>query len=293
MKRLAGALVCVIVALLAAVALAGDKDNDLAPPSVVAQSDAAGKGSPVDTAADASPADSAGALLADALAEAAQGHAQAPRTQLASAKNDASRSPGSSRGPEPDSSPGESLPEHEALPCTSPKEPTNFEVFSAGSEPVGLPLTGTVRRCDVRVPAGEWPANYVSYSYGTCEIPENATGCQPPLVVQTWPACQRSLVDYSWEGKPMPYRELPSHEGAQVVEIAFPLESRIEVYTKSATIVIFASDPNVARETVGLLRPLEQGTPPATTTEDIGGEPSVGLAPPSDGSTKGTLRCHS
>lgn len=182
---------------------------------------------------------------------------------------------------------------HETLPCTGSKEPPNFEIFSAGPAPAGLPLTGSGRRCDAGDPADEWPSNYFSYAYGDCEIPEGEGGCQRPLEIQTWPACQRSMADYSFEGKPLPYRKLPKHGGAEVVEFDFDIESRIEVYTKSATIVIFATDPELARKAVELLRPQEQGKPPVTDADALGGRPSEWLGPPSDGSMEGVLPCQS
>ena len=181
---------------------------------------------------------------------------------------------------------------HETVPCTGLEEPVNFEVFSAGQAPAGMPLTDTSRRCDIDVPARGWPNNYVHYSYGNCEIPEGATGCAPPLQIQTWPACQRARDEYTFEGKPLPFRLLPKYGGAEVVEFTFPAE-RIEVYTKSATIVIFAKSRNLARRAVRLLRPQEEGKPPATNAEALGGVPPEGLPPPSDGSTEGDLPCQS
>lgn len=186
---------------------------------------------------------------------------------------------------------GDGNPYHETLPCTGPEEPANFEVFSAGSEVAGLPLTGTSRRCDTGVPAHGWPNNYVNYSYGSCEIPENATGCALPLTIQTWPACQRSKAEYTFEGKPLPYRKLPNHGGAEVVE--FDFDGRVEVYTKSATIVIFARDQDLAKKAIGLLRPQDKGKPPATDADALRGTPPEGLAPPSDGSMEGVLPCQS
>lgn len=106
----------------------------------------------------------------------------------------------------------------EALPCTGPQDPINFEIFSAGPAVAGLPLTGTVRRCDAGAPADEGPSNYVAYVYGECEIAKGATGCELPLQVHSWPACQRSYADYSFEGKPLPYEELPTQGDAKVVE---------------------------------------------------------------------------
>lgn len=179
----------------------------------------------------------------------------------------------------------------EALPCTGPRQPINFEVFSAGPTVDGLPLTGTARRCDPGALADESPANYVSYIYGHCEIEEGNTGCAPPLEIQTWPACQRSLGDYTFEGKPMPYRRLPSIEGAQVVEIEFPFGRRFEVYTGSSTIVIFAADPAVVQAALEALSSQEEGNPPETKPAELAQEQPGGLAPPVAGATEGDLKC--
>lgn len=181
---------------------------------------------------------------------------------------------------------------HEALPCTGAKEPVNFETFTAGPAVAGLPMTSSTRRCDSGAPAGQSPSNEVNYSYGSCKIPRGATGCQPPLAIQTWPACQRSLADYSYDGKPMPYRELPKLGSAEVVEIELPLEHRIEVYTKSATVVIFATDPKLALRALGLLRARRSGMSLAAQAAELKGKPANSLAPPSDGAVEGVLSCH-
>ena len=181
----------------------------------------------------------------------------------------------------------------EALPCTGPRDPINFEIFSAGSEVAGLPMTATVRRCDTASPAEEAPANRITYMYGECEISPTATGCAPPLEVQSWPACQRNLAGYTFEGKPMTYRELPRRGAAKVVEIDFALESRVEVYTSSTTIVIFADSPDLARKAVGLLIPQKKGQPPVTNRAGLRGVAPEALAAPSDGAMKGKLQCQS
>jgi hypothetical protein len=205
-----------------------------------------------------------------------------------------SPSSGDTAPPPEDGVPTHNLPQgHEKLPCTGLKDPINFEIFSAGPSPAGLTLTGSGRRCDAGVPADEWPSNYVSYAYGDCQIPENATGCQRPLEIQSWPACQRSIADYTFEGKPLPYRKLPRYGGAEVVELDFAIESRIEVYTKSATIVIFATDRELGREAVRLLRPQEKGRPPAMGPDSLGGRLPDGLDAPRDGSMEGVLPCQS
>lgn len=180
----------------------------------------------------------------------------------------------------------------EALPCTGLKAPINFEVLSAGSQVAGLPMTDTIRRCDTASPADESPANRITYVYGDCELPEGEGGCAPPLQIQTWPACQRSKAGYSFEGKPLPFRRLPSHGGAEVVEFNFALESRIEVYTKSSTVVIFADNRELALEAIESLAPQEVGEVPVTNPANLRGAPPAGLAAPSDGAVEGDLPCN-
>jgi hypothetical protein len=180
---------------------------------------------------------------------------------------------------------------HEALPCTEPQDPINFEIFSAGPEVAGLPLNATVRRCDTAAPADEAPANRITYIYGSCEPSEGEGGCAPPLEVQTWPACQRSKAGYTFEGEPLPYRRISNHGGAEVVEFNFELESRIEVYTKSSTVVIFADSRELALQAVALLNPQEKGAPPAMNGAELRGPPPETLGAPREGATQGKLQC--
>lgn len=180
---------------------------------------------------------------------------------------------------------------HEALPCTGPTEPINFEVFSAGPSVAGVPLTDFTRRCGGMSPADEPPANFTNYFYGRCAISEGATGCAPPLQIQTWPACERAFADYSYEGKEQPSRQLPSIGGAEVVE--FLTDGRIEVYTKSSTIVVFSENPDLAKKALTQLRSQRIGQRPARKAEELKGEPEENLGVPSDGAVEGELSCQS
>ena len=180
---------------------------------------------------------------------------------------------------------------HEALPCTHTDEPINFEIFSAGPSVAGVPLTNFTRRCGGTTSADEPPPNFTNYLYGSCEVVEGAPGCALPLQIQTWPACQRALGDYSFEGKPIPYQELPKINGAEVVEINFMLDHRIEIYTGSSTIVIFAENRDLARKALSQLRSQKIGKPPATEPKELKGQPDGDLAAPSDGATEGALQC--
>lgn len=181
--------------------------------------------------------------------------------------------------------------EHEALPCTGFAEPANFEIYSAGPSVAGLPLAEADRTCESRVPRGERPANYMTYLYGDCDIPEASTGCAPTLEVQTWPACQRSLADYTFEGQPEPSTKLPSRDGADVYEIEFVSGPRIEVYTESSTIVVFSADRSLALEAVDHLIPEDEDQPPMTNAEQTRSLQEEPLQPPVSGATEGKLPC--
>jgi hypothetical protein len=177
----------------------------------------------------------------------------------------------------------------EALPCTGPHEPINFETFSVGPSIDSLPLTDGERRCGGGPPATR--VNYVSYIYGDCKIPKGGSGCQPPLEVQTWPACQRFLAKYSFRGEPLPHKSLPTPGAAQVVEFNFAFDKRIEVYTGSSTVVIFATDRARAIEAAEMLRPEEIDEPPASNPQELDSSLAGGLEPPAQGSMEGGLPC--
>lgn len=191
--------------------------------------------------------------------------------------------------PAPDSGGWNPVVNDEALPCTGPRQPVNFENFSAGPSVDGLPLTYTERRCGGGPVATR--VNYVSYIYGDCEIAESATGCQPPLEIQTWPACQRYLAKYSFRGEPLPHRRLEKRDGAEVVEFNFALDKRIEVYTKEVTVVIFATDRSLATRAVEMLRSEEKRDPPAAQPDELERDAVGQLGSPAGGAMKGELSC--
>jgi hypothetical protein len=203
----------------------------------------------------------------------------------------ASEDGGGDAGGQPGAAPASETAD-DSMPCTSPGQPTNFEAFSAGGSPLGLPLTATLRRCDIGTEEGEPGANYVSYIYGECEYrnPENGDGgCAPPLEVQTWPACRRSLANYTYEGKPLPHEPLPDERRAEVA--GFEEGGRLEVYSGSSTVVVFANDPEVAQKVLSLLRPQAPDSPPATRASELETEIPQELVAPDPGATEGKLAC--
>lgn len=195
-------------------------------------------------------------------------------------------------GPEPWVSTHERVLRHEALPCTGPRDPVNFEVFSAGPAVAGVPMKAAVRRCDSGALADEATSNYLAYIYGECQSQSRSgASCLPPLQIRSYPACQRSYSEYSFEGKPLPYTELPPIEGARVFEIEFLVDHRIEVYTGASTIVLSAADWSLAEAALEQLRSQPPGTPPATAASSLAQAPRGTLEPPVEQALEGDPPC--
>lgn len=180
----------------------------------------------------------------------------------------------------------------EALPCTGPKDPVNFEVFSAGPAVAGVPMIAAVRRCDAGALADESRSNYLAYVYGRCQDePHSGDSCVPPLQIRSYPACERTFVDYSFEGKPLPHKELPPIDGAKVFEIEFLVDHRIEIYTGTSTIVISAADWSLAEEALQLLRGQPDGERPATAAPSLESKSQGRLEAPVKAAIEGDLPC--
>lgn len=179
---------------------------------------------------------------------------------------------------------------HEALPCTGSRDPINFRVFSAGPAVGGVPMTTSIRRCDPGALADEMPSNYFAYIYGDCQ-PQPEVGCLPPLQIRSYPACERTYADYSFEGKPLPYTELPPIGKAKVFEIEFLVDHRIEIYTGTSTIAISAADWSLAEEALDQLRGQASGEPAATAASSLAQVPQGSLAPPVKEAIEGDLPC--
>ena len=94
----------------------------------------------------------------------------------------------------------------------------------------GHPLTAVLRRDD--------SASYVSFVYGDCAA-ERDTGCAPPVEVQTWPLCRRSLALY--DGGAAPGSTRPDWVLVRGVPGAlFDQGTRLELETGPSLVVVFA-----------------------------------------------------
>jgi hypothetical protein len=123
----------------------------------------------------------------------------------------------------------------------------------------GLPLT-KVHRSAQPPDGAPQGINAVSFSYGQCDAVSDS-GCSVPVEVQVWTACMRQLDMYEIA----PRRPLP-HEKATIrgVPAAFidpSIDSRLELYTRDATIIIWAEERGVLEETAKALRSLNKLLP--------------------------------
>jgi hypothetical protein len=193
-------------------------------------------------------------------------------------------------------------------PCESAGASVPFSMYSLGQAFEGLSATAALRRCDDPYPGEQVRANYVSYVYGGCTITPaddvDDERCVPPLEVQSWPACERSLADISLDVADSVLDALrpgPFVQRRNVPTSLFENALRLEVYTGTSTIVIFGTDPEQILRAVSQLRTELLGPPnlPALNVS-LGGLPVLGqvpvlgdLAAPASGALDGTLSCAS
>ncbi len=136
-----------------------------------------------------------------------------------------------------------SLPSNPPPPVRSDVDPGRFGEFvlySVGRSFEGLPLKAIVRRKDTPIPSEPVRANFVSFLYGECAAFSDV-GCAPPLEVQIWPACERTIADYSLTpaGDPLPHEKRVVRG---VPAAVFEDGLRLKLYTGRVTVVIFRLD---------------------------------------------------
>lgn len=149
--------------------------------------------------------------------------------------------------------------------CTSEGEPTPFERFFLGPTVDGLNLEAAIRRCVPTENRAAVQENFISYLYGSCEATGKETEgvCAPPIGIQTWPVCERSLASNELlPGVSMPHSQIETLGQAKVVR--FDEGSRAEIYSADATAVIFGSDP---KQVDIALRSLQSEDPSAPVNE--------------------------
>lgn len=99
------------------------------------------------------------------------------------------------------------------------------------------------------------PVPFTSAIYGDCPAtPEG--GCAPPLEVQSWPECRRDRAGYddTAPGARKAMGLTTFGRGPNPVPGAvFEDGTRLELYTGTTTIVVFADDPRLGRRAAGVL----------------------------------------
>lgn len=105
------------------------------------------------------------------------------------------------------------------------------------------------------------PVGYVSVLYGTCDFSRGP--CRPPLEIQSWAECARNKNSYS----PHPGTRLAPGEGPgetfgdsitlpgapQLPVVSFEGGARLELFSGSTDIIVYAQDRSLAREAADTL----------------------------------------
>jgi hypothetical protein len=129
---------------------------------------------------------------------------------------------------------------------------TGFPIYYAGERVDDFPLVAVLRRDDT--------ADYVSFVYGDCLLTVGDHGCAPPAEIQVWRGCRRGaeLYDRSAPASPAP-PERTTIRGAPAALIDDG--TRVELFTRGATIVVFAGSRTRARRLAEALRPVRASQP--------------------------------
>ncbi len=136
--------------------------------------------------------------------------------------------------------------------------------YDLGRTFAGLDLTSQKKLCltpPTGVPVAGGPAEavgYVSVVYGSCR-PTQGAACYPPLNVQSWPECARNPNSYgSQEAQPGPRIILMSDAlrvptAPWIPARTFEGGRRLEIYSGDTTIIVFSSNPRLARAAASAL----------------------------------------
>lgn len=177
------------------------------------------------------------------------------------------------------------------LPCTSEGEPANFPTYSLGSSFESMPITAINRVCEIPSPHELPRPNFVEFIYGTCVPDPDTNACQPPVAIQSWPACERNLSSYAQSGIDDFQLEYVLTTLRGVPGALFESALRAEVYTEDATVVIFGETADQTMRAVNAVRQEPAGAAAGALAPinrlDVGGK----LPPPLPGALKGRLPC--
>lgn len=154
------------------------------------------------------------------------------------------------------------------MPCTDPGANVNFPVYSVGQVFENLAEQPATRTCDTpdadQLQEGLARDNDVTIDYGTCtpspsgpddtSLPAN---CNPPLSIQTWPACERNAALYQDDpfGTPLPHTDLLVR-GVPASWFDDGADRRLEIYTGLVTVVIFGDNDQLMLDAANAMLPV-------------------------------------
>jgi hypothetical protein len=181
-------------------------------------------------------------------------------------------------GPDPTAASGAPASGRSAAATASVAGFDGFPLYAVGDVFEDLPLSAVVKRDDPPTPGERVRASYVAFIYGDC-VAQGEAGCPPPIEIQVWPACERTIADYSLTpaGDPLP------HEATFVRGVPaafFEDHLRLELYTANVTIVVFGLDAAQVRRAASALRAVNA----------LAGRGRM-LPPPVAGALEGRLSC--
>ncbi|HUC08038.1 MAG TPA: hypothetical protein VMR96_08105 [Solirubrobacterales bacterium] len=148
-----------------------------------------------------------------------------------------------------------------------------YRLYYSGTEAAGLPLEAVVQGWATNRHARQQGqrAIYWTFVYGDCTPPPSEGGCAPPLQVQVWSACVRSIGSK---------RHLYEFRGAKATGVGGRVEvSPMEISTGRSTIIVFGNDKPLIKAAARELREVHQT------------QAASRFPPPARGSLEGKLPC--
>lgn len=115
-------------------------------------------------------------------------------------------------------------------------ESREFALYDAGPSVGPHKLTAVTRQVNPPVEGEPNGVNVFNFIYGDCEA-ESDLGCLPPLAIQVWPACERTLASIDTDVD----RSLSTVRGVPAATFGDASDHRLEIYTGRVTIVLYGS----------------------------------------------------
>lgn len=153
-----------------------------------------------------------------------------------------------------------------------------YHLYYSGTEVAGLPLDAVVQGWATNRHARQQGRRriYWSFIYGDCTPPPSEGGCAPPLEVQVWSACVRSVSPikvrkhhlYEFRGA------IATGGGRGRYEV-----SPMEIFTGRTTIIVFGNETPLIKTAARELREVHQV------------QAASRLLPPAQGSLEEKLPC--